>query len=176
MNNQQSQIPIFELYQDLWYIPFWRRAWFVVIFSIIVIVCILLIVYILYCMYKKRRMKIKSPEQRALMHLNELIVEVFIEKGKYDAFYAQVIAILKNYFTEIFDDIFYAKTDDEFLTSIQNLSLTFEQKEMIEDILRGIEYIKFAKKDVSSERMKDDLAKAIAVITNIKSGLEKRRT
>lgn len=95
---------------------------------------------------KLRKGKVKLPWELAIDQLSQLKQKNYIEENNFDAFYTELSSILRTYLENNFSIRAPEMTTEEFLTSIKNNDLLFNnQKEILKKFLSYADMVKFAK-------------------------------
>lgn len=162
---QTQKIPIFELY-SIWYTPLLQRMWVRVTIGIAIIVFLVLLSALMYRFYKQKKVQQYTPFQAALVNLRSASVELYASQHAYDNFYTtMLIATLKNFVIQTFS-LNPGMTDSELANFLAN---KISDLHMVESLLNGALYVKFAQQSVALDRMKTDLQRCIDIIHEIEN-------
>ena len=123
---------------------------------LIILVCsflFLLIIFIILRILKRQtlRSKLKKvtrklPWELAIDQLIRLKSKNYVETNEFDVFYTELSSILRSYLEDNFSIRAPEMTTEEFLTSIKNNDLLFnDQKEILKKFLSYADMVKFAK-------------------------------
>ncbi len=153
-------VDIYDIY-DVTYSPWWLQTWFFITCSV---AGVILIGGLLYWWYSNRQKKVLNHYERMLEELCDL--EDLIDEAQ-DAytFYSLLTDLLKAYcFSEY--DISSGVTDEELLKILKNRSdISQFVVHAVQDILEGIEVIKFGRGTAVIERMQKSLNNMKKIIT-----------
>jgi len=95
---------------------------------------------------KFKKSSLKLPWEFAIDQLAHLKSKNYIETNKFDIFYTELSSILRNYLEDNFSIRAPEMTTEEFLSSIKNNDLLFnDQKEILKKFLSYADMVKFAK-------------------------------
>lgn len=136
-----------------------------------VVIIIILLLFVLICVYlftlKKKKyntpLKVKRPDEIALERIENLLLLKLIEAGRLEEFYGRLCNILRYYIEDCFNVKAAEMTTDEFLQDIKQKDiLDIQDKLKLQDFLTHCDLVKFAKAQVSGEKVQDsvDMAKS----------------
>ncbi|MGE0267748.1 MAG: hypothetical protein AB7S78_04750 [Candidatus Omnitrophota bacterium] len=118
---------------------------FVIVF-IVIIFLVLMIGKYKKLRPKRIRIKVKSPWEIAIDHLNLLMEKDYVETNKFDLFYTELSGILRSYLENNYSIRAPEMTTEEFLFSIRKNDLLFgKQKEILKEFLVYADMVKFAR-------------------------------
>lgn len=154
-----QSIEIKDIY-DVYYQPFWKETWFVVL---VVIVCLSLIAIVGYWLYKKQTKPIEIPcWQIAIDHLQQLKKQNIQDPA---VVYAAITIIVKQYLQTRYAVPLVALTDDQFIGALEdNSCFDTATKQAIKELFNDVVLIKFAQQAAAQQQMNDAIKKAIALI------------
>lgn len=154
-----QSIEIKDIY-DVYYQPFWKETWFVVL---VVIVCLSLIGVIAYLLYKKQQKKVQPQYwQIAIDYLQQLKKQNIQDPA---VVYAAITIIVKQYLQTRYAVSLVALTDDQFIGALEdNSCFDTATKQAIKELFNDVVLIKFAQQAAAQQQMNDAIKKAIALI------------
>jgi len=127
------------------------QKWMRVLLVILGLGLTALIVFILYTRFKKKRAEgaspetLLSPEEEAMLHLNQLFDSDLIRKGKTKEYYLKLSEILRIFFERKFHILAVESTTFEALRLLRNKELPVDLMQKIEEVLEAADLAKFAK-------------------------------
>lgn len=155
MQQQKPDIPLFELY-DLWYTPFWKQTWFIVVMVCGAFICVLGIGWFLYYYLQRRRQVKKTYWQQAIQSIDDLSPHEFMRNMRSDLFYVKITSVLKMYLQRRYNMSLIGKTDQELLHALSVSDQLQNERTCLEDIISGAVFIKFAHQQSALDKMQQD--------------------
>jgi hypothetical protein len=159
-----KSVKIYELYDDLWYKPWWREPqarWAMVIFVLVV-----LLVLAWFWYKKRRKLMVLSAWDQALFELNNLRAEDFHGYERHKEFYSQLTHILKVYLASRYKLDLLDKTDYEVLKDLRPLISSSVMLQKLESIMNGAVWAKFSSGDVAQKKMAEHVEDSIVLVKN----------
>ena len=153
-------IEIYDMY-DLWYVPAWwekKISWLY-----IAGICVTVLVASALCFFWRKKSTVKETKrQKALKML--AILETQKNLLTHQELYAKVTGFMKEIFYGCYGSLFKGKTDAEFLAALKEVSLDHEIQQVLKDIFKGVELIKFAHEKTLIAKRDEDLVRCRFVI------------
>ncbi len=158
-----NQIEIFDIY-DLWYVPAWweKKSTWLLAGSC---VAILLLIALCYYLWKKKNSIRETSAQKALKTL--ALLELQKNLLTHQELYLKITALLKEIFYVRYGFFFKGNTDTEFLVKAQELPISQDIHVALNDILKGVELIKFAHQKMVIAKRDEDLIRCKYIIEKI---------
>jgi hypothetical protein len=168
-------IPIYELY-SIWYTPFWKEPWFIIIMLVCGGVIICISIYGLYRFIQKRRSRrVLSPFEQCVYTLQSLDPYSYSVQKKSDQFYVVLTAALKQYAQRRLH-IEGSYTDAEFIAAMATCACDADMIERLTTLFQGAQYSKFARQDAAQERMHADLQECAAIVQVLEAARRKEES
>lgn len=152
-------VEILDIY-DIYYQPFWRESWFLVL---LIVVIGSSIIGLSYWLYKKQKKEItKSASEITLELLQQLQAKNITIP---EQFYSKLTRIIKWYVEQQYQLPVMSTTDDEFLNLLQKNKIVPEKvTQEIKTIFNGVVMIKFAGQDAAKKVMDTALQSMIKLV------------
>lgn len=159
-----DSIKIYELYDNLWYKPFWSYYLFWILLGLLLSI---FFIFLIRRLYKKKRV-IVSPWDQALQDLERLKPEYFEGYERRKEFYREITRILKSYLSLRYNINLIDKTDHETLKDLQYVIGSSQILEKLENIMSGAVWAKFGPEDIIRQEMAEHLHESISIVKNTK--------
>lgn len=160
-------IRIYELYDTLWYKPFWSYSLFWWAIGLFFAVILTFITWLVLKKMKKNNEVL--PWDRALQDLERLKPEYFNGYERRKEFYSEITRILKTYLSARYSIHLHDKTDYESLKDLQYVVGSSQILEKLEEIMSGAVWAKFAPDDVVNKKMVEHLSESKIIVKKTKS-------
>ena len=139
-----------EIY-GLWYHPWWHSQWF---YGTCIFIFILFLISIF--LWYRRRLKVLTPEQKALQELHRMRSASYTSQESLHAAYFTLTSIFKNYVFDVTKISIFDKSDKEIIAHLDGV---FDQDvlQLLQEFFERSFQIKFAYDVVSQEMLFDDI-------------------
>ncbi len=156
MNLEQQ---LYDIY-PVWYTPWWHQP---IVYNSALVLGLLIIgglgYWLLFYFRRKRQLPTSEWAQQRFNTLEEVI-----DTGDYNGFYKQLTAILKTYFTALYEVDIMSKTDQEVVVFLNGVDFPAHLRDTIDGVLRRALFVKFANAQAAREGMLADLAASRQII------------
>lgn len=163
MNKEVKQL--IDVY-DVWYKPWWHSTYFYICIALLLIVTIVGIVYFLKKRYQS--LKILSLDEIAILHLQEMLEQMYDSDDLIRDGYFKMTMIVKVYISKKYDIKLLGKTDQEIIESIKPV-VPVEVYAPLQELFERSFQIKFARGAVSEKMLFEDVAFVQQIIEKMRA-------
>lgn len=160
MNSQELQIYDIDMH---WHIPFWQTSFFFYLMLGLILLLTAVFLSIVVRMIRTRK-KVMPYWQAAQYEVQSLKIQHEHTQQEASLFYAQLVAITKDYLTAHYAANFTSKTDPECLDQLKIKERDTKIVTLVQDIMEGSLLVRFARADSARQMMQQDVSRALKVI------------
>ena len=157
--NNEIKLEIYDFYEPHW----WDNPWACVAVGIVA----LLVVGALLYFFIKRRKKIITHAQRALLELKALKAKGFTTKKEFKSLYFSLTTVIKTYLHNQFNLKVLDRTDDELIAFIEEKQFHAPTLESLKKIKDNALLVKFANYDIIRTQVDNDFVTAQNIIETL---------
>ncbi len=162
---------LYDIY-PVWHVPFWQTTWF---YGAVIIIAALIFFGGLFFIVKKwfkKSAAVLPPWQRALQVLQQLQQKKYRSEHDGKQCYFKLTDTIKTYLQERFDFPMQGKSDQEALIFLESQNMPVVH-DALQEIVNGCLYVKFANQQALDEQIQRHIARAIEMINQTKSIVQK---
>lgn len=149
----------------LLHVPFWQTDIFYTIIALIfALLFLILILYAVKKWYSRKTVQSPSAQEQAIIDMRMLKEQYYVDGISAKEFYAQLSSILKRFISDYYHIPVQSYTDEELISYLKKNNDGRNVITVLQPLLEGWVYIKFAQASALKEQIDHDCAQVINLI------------